>query len=97
MKHTLRTVATVYLVAAIWFAVMVAVAFSAIALIDGSALLSEAGATVRSGLAMGTAVLVASLAAAAAWTRLHSTAAASRTEQQPLEDDLRAFQAQQTA
>ncbi len=97
MKHTFRTVATMYLVTALWFTVMVAVAFSAIALIDGSALLAEAGATVRAGLAMATAVLVASLTAAAAWAMLRSTAAAPRTEQQPLEDGLRAFQAQRTA
>ncbi len=96
MKHTISTVARIYFVTALWFAVMVAVAFSAIALIDGSALLVEAGATLRAGLAMGTAVLTASLAAGTVWIKLRSTATASQTEQHPLDDGLRTLQSQRT-
>ena len=58
---------------------------AAIALIDSSALLIDVGATIRTGLAMGIAVLVASLAAATVWIKLHSTATSSPAEWQPLE------------
>ena len=91
MKNTLRNVATMYAVTALWFAVMVAVAFSAIALIDSSGLLVEAGATVRAGLAMGIAMLVASLTAGTLWIKLRTKAAPSQTEQQPLGDSLRSL------
>ena len=96
MKDTIRTVAKMYFVTVLWFVVMVATSFAAITLIDGSALLVEASATLRAGLAMAVAVLVASLTAASVWIKLRSAPASSQSEQQPLED-FEFLQTQETA
>ncbi len=93
MKHTLRKIAKMYFVVALWYVVMVATSLAVIALIDASALLIDASGTLRAGLAMGIAVLVASLTAATVWIKLRSTATSPQTEQHPLEDGLRSLQA----
>ena len=79
----------------LWYVVMLATSFAAITLIDGSALL-EGSAALRAGLAMGIALLVASLTAATVWIKLRATATSSRTEPRPNEDGLRSLPAQET-
>ena len=90
MKDTARAIAKMYLVAVLWCLVLIATSFAVIALIDGSGLLVDASGTLRAGLALGTAALMASLAAAVVWSKLRA-APASATEQQPLDDGLRSL------
>lgn len=96
MKDTIKTIAKMCFVSALWFVVVIAISFTAIGLIDGSGLLSEASASLRAGLAMGIALLVASLTAAAVWIKLRSTATSSKSEQQPLESGSGFLPAQET-
>ena len=84
MKDTARAIARMYLVAVLWCLVLIVASYAVIALIDGSGLLVDASGTLRAGLALGIAALMASLAAAAAWSKLRSAPPASAIEQQPL-------------
>ncbi|MEA2025694.1 MAG: hypothetical protein U9O18_03285 [Chloroflexota bacterium] len=76
MQNTVRTVTRVYVVAVVWFFVMLTTALALSALTNDALLSLGAGPIVSTAATLAVAVLAGSMVAAVTWARLRSMASA---------------------